>query len=44
MKSFLHGAFIAFLGPLALAFRPVRQQLRPILIRKDDQRIPPHER
>lgn len=44
MKAFLHGAILSLLGPFALLLRPVRQQLNPIAIRTDDQRIPPHER
>lgn len=38
MKAFLHGTLIAVLGPLALLFRPVRTQLIPVRIRRDDQR------
>ncbi len=48
MKAFLHGAFIALLGPFALLFRPTRQQLNPIPVRTnvriDDQRTRRHER
>ena len=44
MNAFLHGAFIALLGPLALLFRPTRQQLNPIPVRTHDQRINRHER
>ncbi|MEJ6388672.1 hypothetical protein V8J83_04100 [Gymnodinialimonas sp. 2307UL20-7] len=44
MKAFLHGAILAAIGPLALLFRPTRDQLNPIPIRSDDQRIRPHER
>lgn len=38
MKSMTLGALIALLGPLALLFRPVRNQLIPVRIRRDDQR------
>ncbi|MEJ6394485.1 hypothetical protein V8J82_14555 [Gymnodinialimonas sp. 2305UL16-5] len=44
MKAFLNGAFIALVGPFALLFRPVRQQLNPIPVRIDDQRTRRHER
>lgn len=40
MKSFALGALIALLGPFSFLFRPVRSQLIPVRVRRDDQRNP----